>query len=33
VKLIVFNNSALAFVELEMKAAGMKPDVSTELRL
>jgi pyruvate dehydrogenase (quinone) len=30
VKLIVFNNSALAFVELEMKAAGML-DFATEL--
>ena len=31
VKLIVFNNSALAFVELEMKAAGML-DFATDLR-
>jgi pyruvate dehydrogenase (quinone) len=31
VKMIVFNNSALAFVELEMKAAGML-DFATDLR-
>jgi pyruvate dehydrogenase (quinone) len=31
VKLVVFNNSALAFVELEMKAAGML-DFATDLR-
>jgi pyruvate dehydrogenase (quinone) len=31
VKLIVFNNGALAFVELEMKAAGML-DFATDLR-
>jgi pyruvate dehydrogenase (quinone) len=31
VKLILFNNSALAFVELEMKAAGML-DFATDLR-
>ena len=31
VKMIVFNNSALAFVELEMKAAGML-DFATGLR-